>query len=96
LRALGEYLNIPLPYNRLKEVRRNLTLTSPHYGQSKYTKTFLLPETFKVLTKGIIKNVPLDSSVTNFYMTDAISKSSYTMALCTNRFLTKTTNFVKE
>jgi NADH dehydrogenase/NADH:ubiquinone oxidoreductase subunit G len=97
LRALGEYLDINLPYNKLSEIRKSLSQVSPHFAHSNYTKTFMLPETIHNLNESLyLKNVPLNSTIDNFYMTDSISKSSYIMALCTNRFLVKTTNFLKE
>jgi NADH-quinone oxidoreductase subunit G len=96
LRALGEYLNINLGFNKLKDVRKSLSLLSPHYAQSDYSKPYLLPEVFEQKNTMYLQNIPFNSTINNFYMTDSISKSSYIMALCTNRFLIKTTNFLKE
>ena len=96
LKALAESLDINISYNTLKELRQKLVENSPHFSENKYTKTFIIPNNFKKVEKSLLTNKPFDSIVTNFYMTDPISKSSSIMALCTNRFLTKTTNFLKE
>lgn len=88
IRALSEVSGFPLPYESLDDVRKRLGEVSPNlvqYGsfqEANYFKQAL--ELAKLTTKTLGQNPLTTPQVTlkDFFMTDAISRSSQTMAEC--------------
>ncbi len=83
LRALSDKLGQPLPYDNLGQVRRRLVAVNPVFGTLETTK----PGAWGVF--GLAGQMGADafaSPIRNFYMTDAISRASPTMAECTTVF----------
>lgn len=90
LRALSEVLGVTLPYDTLEGVRARLADVAPHMakrsGHAVESPIWLNGEYFKAhadrLKKASASKEPLQSGVEQFYMTDAISRASKTMAQC--------------
>ena len=87
LRALSECVGAPLPYDTLGEVRARLADIAPHFAKTDEVEPALWLNGATYAHVGAKAKVddasPLASSVANFYMTDAISRASATMAKCT-------------
>lgn len=86
IRALSEMCDKVLPYDTLKGVRARLAEVAPHMAKTDDVEPaiWLNGATYAhVKSAKIDTTEPLASSVTNFYMTDAISRASATMAKCT-------------
>ena len=88
LRALSECVGAPLPYDTLKGVRSRLADVAPHFAKTDEVEPalWLNGATYAHVPKSSAKvddKVPMASSVENFYMTDAITRASATMAKCT-------------
>ena len=84
LRALSEALGKPLPYDSLGDVRKRLVQVNPVFAALDQVK----PATWEAFgADGAISSAPLTSPVANYYMTDAISRASKTMAECTAAFV---------
>lgn len=93
LRALSEYLNAPLPYDDLYQVRLRLNEIAPHLVRHDVVETVSQDvakigfEDLSHRNKGAsIIGVPLKNPIDNFYFTDVISRSSPTMAKCVSSF----------
>ncbi|KXZ47011.1 hypothetical protein GPECTOR_39g505 [Gonium pectorale] len=89
VRALSEVLGKRLPYDDHAAVRARLADIAPHFANINAVQTpvWLNGEYIKgveQLAKAapVQAGVPLASSIDNFYMTDAISRASRTMAKC--------------
>jgi len=95
IRALSDALKQPLPYNNLAQLRERMIKAAPHfakvgeidpaawpreYGQDG-SQLNLLAEPEKGSFR--ISGTPFEEFITNFYMTDPISRASKTMAECT-------------
>jgi NADH-quinone oxidoreductase subunit G len=84
LRALSEVLGQKLPYDSLADIRKHLVEISSLFdavGQ-------VLPASWGPFgAEGTPSSEPLTSPIENFYMTDAISRASKTMAECTATFV---------
>jgi NADH-quinone oxidoreductase subunit G len=82
LRALSEKTGTVLPYNTLAELRGHIETIAPHMGRLDE----VAPAAFTPVSKpgSEIAPEPLRYTVTNFYMTDPISRASKTMAECTS------------
>lgn len=85
-RALSEELGSPLPYDSLDELRTRMAELAPHLVKYEYIE----PSGFEHLslvqnqrTSSELSGTTLADPVDNFYMTDAISRTSSTMAKCT-------------
>lgn len=84
LRALSEALGKPLPFDTLDELRERLRADHPG---------FLAIETVEPAAWGAfgedrpMASEPFQSPVTNFYMTDPVSRASETMAKCSDELL---------
>jgi len=87
IRALSEILGVPLPYDKLSEVRGRLHEMSPtfsHIGEAEEAGFF------DVASNGERSSIPNNAAsltpallhLRDFYMTDAISRASLTMAKC--------------
>lgn len=88
LRALSEVLGVPLPYDTRDALRRRLADVAPHFAASDNVveaPVWLNGQFVKALgpkADAAPAPGPLVSSVSNFFMTDAISRASQTMAKC--------------
>ncbi len=84
LRALSEKLGQPLPYDNLGQVRRRLVAVNPVFGTLEEAK----PGAWGPFGQaGSMGAEPFVSPISNFYMTDPISRASPTMAECTSVFV---------
>ncbi|HXP95507.1 MAG TPA: molybdopterin-dependent oxidoreductase, partial [Telmatospirillum sp.] len=84
LRALSEVLGQKLPYDTLAEIRERLVEINPAFGKIDR----IMPSDWDPFgAEGIPSAEPLASSIENYYMTDAISRASKTMAECTATFV---------
>lgn len=90
VRALSEVLGVTLPYDDLNAVRARLAEVAPHMERTTEVEpsTWLNGSTYAHIPAGTTSDAPFTSSVANFYMTDAISRASVTMAKCTSTKLT--------
>jgi NADH-quinone oxidoreductase subunit G len=83
LRALSEALGKPLPFDDLGQLRRHLYSVAP---------LFQATDTIEAAAWGSfgrerpVEAAPFRTPITNFYMTDPISRASETMAKCTEAF----------
>ncbi|KAG2495676.1 hypothetical protein HYH03_006276 [Edaphochlamys debaryana] len=88
VRALSEVLGKRLPYDSQAQVRSRLAQIAPHFANINAVQTpvWLNGEYVKgveqLAKQAPLQNTPLQSSIDNFYMTDAISRASRTMAKC--------------
>ncbi len=84
VRALSDALGKPIPCNDLKSVRAMLVDASPSF----MTIDGVSSATWKPFgTAGEVSDLPFTSPISNFYMTDPISRASETMAKCTDAFV---------
>ncbi|CAK7564226.1 MAG: ndufs1 NADH-ubiquinone oxidoreductase subunit [Sporothrix epigloea] len=87
LRAASEFLDVPLAYDDLTMVRDRMVEISPALALYDVVEPVALKQLAKVQlvdqNKGAKSTgVPLSKAIENFYFTDAISRSSPTMARC--------------
>lgn len=88
IRALSELAGVPLPYDRLKEIRERLTEVSPNltkYGDAEDANYFKQAQELSQLAVGKLESSPLTPPQLNlkdFYMTNSVSRASQTMAKC--------------
>lgn len=87
VRALSEVVGAPLPYDSIDQVRSRMAEIAPHLlkkGRIEEPLLFLKDSIFVSSDGGGDKasRAPLESSIKQFYMTDAISRASKTMARC--------------
>jgi NADH-quinone oxidoreductase subunit G len=87
IRALSEVMGKPLPYNTLEELRARMTQLAPHLAHV----GSIVPAQWKQEQPASnalrISDRPFHPRITNFYMTDPISRESSTMAECTRSFI---------
>ena len=86
MRALSEFAGVPLSYNTHQQVHERLAQVAPHFGKlSEVEATLWMNGATYANEKGrkTDASTPLKSSVENFFMTDIISRTSATMAKCT-------------
>ncbi len=86
-RALSEECGVTLPYNSLEELRARIYGLAPHL--LKYD--FIEPTVYgKVAARGgkgaVLEATPFADLIDNYYMTDAVSRNSITMAKCSTAF----------
>lgn len=92
--ALSHSMGKPLPYTSLVEVRRRMAAISPHLALD---ETAVQPSSIELTNvmlgsaspSGSPSSTPLKSIITNFYMTDPVSRASATMAKCVEAFGTR-------
>ncbi|KIH94957.1 NADH dehydrogenase (ubiquinone) Fe-S protein 1 [Sporothrix brasiliensis 5110] len=87
LRAASEFLNVPLAYDDLAQVRDRMVEISPALAAYDVVEPVALKQLSKVQladqNKGTkATGAPLTKVIENFYFTDVISRSSPTMARC--------------
>ncbi|KAK9480001.1 hypothetical protein V1514DRAFT_327090 [Lipomyces japonicus] len=96
IRAASEYLGVSLPYDDVFAIRNRLQAVAPHLVRHDHVE----PGTASLAATGIkaqlvdgnkqsakIPGAPLRSVVPNFYFTDAVSRSSPTLARAAAAFL---------
>ncbi|MET4808034.1 NADH-quinone oxidoreductase subunit NuoG [Limibacillus sp. MBR-115] len=87
LRALSERLGEPLPYDNLGQLRQRMIEVNSVFGSLDQ----IAPGAWGVFGKaGTVNKEPFSLPIENFYMTDPISRSSETMAACSEAFVWKT------
>ncbi|KAH8888371.1 NADH-quinone oxidoreductase [Thozetella sp. PMI_491] len=87
IRAVSEFLGVPLPYDDVAQLRDRMVEISPALGAYDVVE----PVALKTLSKvqlvdqnkaAKVTGEPLKKVIDNFYFTDVISRSSPTMARC--------------
>ena len=86
-RVLSDLMNCDLQFNNLNDVRKHLVNINKNFLQilecnNTSNLSFASPE--------VITEHTIEYNISNFYMNDSISRSSETMANCTNEILNKT------
>jgi len=96
IRALSEEAGQTLPYDNIEEIRYRIAELAPHLLKYDYIE----PTVFGEFGVSALKNsekvdlTPLIDYIDNYYQTDAISRSSVTMAKCSTAFnIHKFSNF---
>jgi NADH-quinone oxidoreductase subunit G len=84
LRALSEVLGKTLPFNNLGQVRARMVEIAPLLDQLEVVTPSAWADFGQA---GSLDGGPFTSPITNFYMTDPISRASATMAACTEAFV---------
>ncbi len=84
LRALSEALDIKLPYDTLSEVRQRMIEINPVFGSDDQATG---GDWGAFGAKGSLNGESFISPISNFYMTDPISRASETMAQCVEALL---------
>ena len=87
VRALSEVLGKPLPYDTLEALRARMVAVAPQLGEPDVVQPAQWTAAEKVLRGVSIDSAPFESPISNFYMTDSISRVSKTMAECTRAIL---------
>ncbi|XP_069111748.1 NADH-ubiquinone oxidoreductase 75 kDa subunit, mitochondrial-like [Argopecten irradians] len=88
IRALSEVSGYPLTYDKLEEVQGRLFEVSPNlikYGDAEEANYFKQAQELAQLAKGQLDSAPLTADInilSEFYMTNSISRASPTMAKC--------------
>lgn len=88
LRALSEVCGYPLPYDTMEGVRERLAEVAPNlvqYGHLEEANYFKQASELAKSLSSAVSKTPLSTrqlSLKDFFMTDAISRSSLTMAKC--------------
>ena len=80
LRALSDALGKPLPYHSMDELRARMAKANAVFSAANVIASGTWQQAPKVT--GAIAATPFDAFITNFYMTDPISRASKTMAEC--------------
>ncbi|TAL04851.1 MAG: NADH-quinone oxidoreductase subunit G [Rhodospirillaceae bacterium] len=83
IRALSEVLGKTLPFDNLAQLRKRLAAANPVFA----TTDAITPAAWGAFGgNGAIATTGFDYPVVNYYMTDAISRASRTMAQCSESF----------
>lgn len=95
--ALSHVLDCPLMYSDKKSLTDRLSQLSPKYSLTTSEPSFYINKWALGISKplGIFQyfSVPFSSFVNNFYLNDAISRSSKTMSLCSSVYNLKSNLF---
>nr|7ARC_G Chain G, kDa [Polytomella sp. Pringsheim 198.80]7ARD_G Chain G, kDa [Polytomella sp. Pringsheim 198.80] len=89
IRALSEVVGQQLPYDSQPQVRARLAEVAPHFAEIGKAESalWLNGQYFKgvkdLVAKAARSTASLATNISNYYMTDAISRASRTMAKCT-------------
>ena len=83
IRALSDVLGKPLRYDDLASIRRRMALQNAVF---EITSELRPSEWDKFGQMGLASTETFSTPVTNFYMTDSISRASLTMASCSKAF----------
>ncbi|HLY58048.1 MAG TPA: molybdopterin-dependent oxidoreductase, partial [Stellaceae bacterium] len=84
LRALSEVLGHRLPYDSLGDLRARMIAVNPVFA---HVDEIVPAEWAPFGEAGEVSAEPFRSPIANYYMTDAISRASPTMAACTEQIL---------
>jgi NADH-quinone oxidoreductase subunit G len=83
LRAFSAVIGKTLPYDTIDAVRARLEQVNPVFGRVGFLSRFGCSDhTGPVGDPAVLSDAPLVSTVTNYYVTDPISRASPTMAAC--------------
>eukprot|EP00898_Chlorokybus_atmophyticus_P005067 jgi/Chlat1/5561/Chrsp369S05353 len=84
IRALSEIAGVKLPYDTVAGIRARLAEIAPHLARVDAVEQplWLNGDALAHHPKGEFSDAPFDRAFSNFYMTDAISRASRTMAKC--------------
>jgi NADH-quinone oxidoreductase subunit G len=80
IRALSDAVGKPLSYNTLSQLRERMVKQAPHFAKIDEITPAKWVEV--EASKSAISDAAFDAYITNFYMTDPISRASKTMAEC--------------
>ncbi|MZR30512.1 NADH-quinone oxidoreductase subunit NuoG [Sneathiella litorea] len=83
LRALSEKLGKTLPYNTIKELREKMVEVAPHFADIDQVTA---ADWGSFATEGAIDDAPFINPITDYYLTNPISRSSRIMAECSTTF----------
>lgn len=84
MRALSEELGAPLPYDSIDELRTRLAELCPHLVKYDWIEASgFEAQAHASKSQMPMNGTPLIDNVSNFYMTDQISRNSHIMARCT-------------
>jgi len=84
IRALSDVMDAGLDYVTLGDVRTAMSAANPVFDQVDVAS---IAEWGAFGSDGAMNAAPFESPVTNYYMTDPISRASETMAECTREFV---------
>lgn len=87
-RALSEECGVSLPYNSVEELRARMFEIAPHLLRYNTIEDTVYGKISNKAygSEGRIDDTPLCDTIDNYYMTDAISRNSITMAKCSTAF----------
>ncbi|MDE2465711.1 MAG: NADH-quinone oxidoreductase subunit G [Alphaproteobacteria bacterium] len=83
LRAVSAALGKPLPYDSLAALRKSMEAKHPMLRDIDSLPRFGCADTTGPAANGQLSEMPFGVSISNYYMTDPISRASATMAACT-------------
>lgn len=83
LRALSEKLGKTLPYNTIRELREKMVEVAPHFADIDQVTA---ADWGAFGTDGAIDDAPFSNPITDYYLTNPISRSSRIMAKCSATF----------
>jgi NADH dehydrogenase (ubiquinone) Fe-S protein 1 len=88
VRALSEECGQTLPYDTIEEIRYRIAELAPHLLKYDYIEPTIFGDyAIKSLKNNDPINLtPITDAIDNYYMTDAVSRSSVTMAKCSTAF----------
>ncbi len=90
LRALSDVLGKPLDYNSLFQLRKRMEKIAPHFAKIGEIVSAQWQEGGVHSGRVVISATSFDEFITNFYMTDPISRASKTMADCSKTISSQT------
>ncbi|KAF5749906.1 NADH dehydrogenase [Tripterygium wilfordii] len=88
IRALSEVAGLPLPYDTLGAIRSRIRTVAPNLMQLDERVTATFGSSLKPEFSPKMSSTPFQTTIGNFYMTDAITRASKIMAQC-SAMLTK-------
>ncbi|XP_066262320.1 NADH-ubiquinone oxidoreductase 75 kDa subunit, mitochondrial [Euwallacea similis] len=93
VRALSEIVGAKVPYDNLNEIRGRLEQVAPHlirYGEAENANFFKQAQELAKSVKTQLDSIPFDvklKELSDYFMTDSISRASPTMAKCVQAVL---------
>jgi NADH dehydrogenase (ubiquinone) Fe-S protein 1 len=85
-RALSEECGVTIPYNSLEELRARIYGIAPHLLKYDFIEPTVYGRVAARGRGGVVADTPLADLIDNYYMTDAISRNSITMAKCSTAY----------
>lgn len=83
IKILADTQGIPFPYHNREDILNKLYTINDSFQQMGFLFPHALQE-MSLPSVSMLNNQPFESLITNFYMTDVMSKNSAIMAECTN------------